>query len=61
MFDILHIKLEAGLKRRAEEASKALELRNLSAFVRMCIAEKVNAVLGKETPLPVYVASKDKH
>ena len=41
--------------------ANTLELRNLSAFVRMCIAEKVNPVLGKETPLPVYVASKDKH
>lgn len=61
MLEALHIKIEAGLKRRAEKASETLELRNVSAFVRMAIAEKVNAVLGKQEPLPVYVARKDQH
>lgn len=61
MLEPLHIKLEAGLKRRAEQAADILELRNLSAFVRMAIAEKVNQVLGPAPALPIHVAIKDKH
>lgn len=61
MLDTLHIKIESGLKHRAEKAADILELRNLSAFVRMAIAEKVNAILGKDLPLPLHVATKDKH
>jgi hypothetical protein len=61
MLEHIHIKIEAGLKRRAEKASEQLELRNLSAFIRMAIAEKVNAILGPAPDLPVHVASRDKH
>jgi hypothetical protein len=34
MLEHIHIKIEVGLKRRAEKASEQLELRNLSAFIR---------------------------
>ena len=55
--------IDAGLKRRAEEAADKLELRNLSAFIRMAVAEKVNAILGEDLSrsLPVYVPTKDQH
>lgn len=63
MLEHVHIKIDAGLKRRAEEAADKLELRNLSAFIRMALAEKVNAVLGEDLTraLPIHVATKDKH
>jgi hypothetical protein len=61
MLEHLHMKLEAGLKRRAEQAADSLEVRNLSAFVRMAIAEKVNATLRPAPALPVHVAIKDQH
>jgi hypothetical protein len=41
MLEHVHLNIEPGLKRRAEQASQVLELRNLAAFIRMAIAEKV--------------------
>lgn len=60
-FEYLHVQLEAGLKARAQQAADALELRNLSAFVRMAIAEKVNEVLGKASNPLFNIPTKDKH
>jgi hypothetical protein len=53
--EILHMKIEPGLKRRIEQAVEVLQLRNLSAFVRMAIAGKANAVLG---PAPMWHETK---
>lgn len=59
-FENLHIHIDAGLKRRAEKAANELELRNLSAFVRMAIARLANEVLGPVEPVKLLTPPRRK-